>query len=247
MKCPITGEQLYLLYDGPVRHGGDGTYVPGKVWYHQKWDMAMLDPDNRISSEQYASGEYRARLGQGDPDSRRGKTDVEAFINARYLFPGRGENCVDFGAGNGSFLDAVSGMYETTTAVESERACWATMQRHHIAERIEGLLSGSADAVYSLQTLEHVEDWVYYLAEMARITKPGGQIGICVPAFAGWYVKDKPESWLKDYYVTHHNWYLSPRAFNYAAGALGMVTLMEHITNVGAKHDRLYMRFGVQG
>jgi len=245
VKCPITGDTLTLLYSGPVRHGAGGNYVPGKIWYHQTWDMAMLDPENRISEGQYESGEYRARLGQSDPVSRRGKTDIEAFINAPYLFAGRADVCVDFGAGNGSFLDAVKGMYGRTIAIERETLCYETLLRmgHDIERDIQMVDDRYANAVYCLQTLEHLEDWMFYLREFRRILAPSGQIGICVPAFSNAYIKDRPESWLKYYWATHHNWYLSPRSLNYAAARVGLVTIMERVANVGSRFDRLYMRF----
>jgi SAM-dependent methyltransferase len=56
-------------------------------------------------------------------------------------------------------------------------------------QRLEGLADGCAGAVLSMQVLEHVEDPLRAMREMARILKPGGYAVVAVPFLTSYHGK----------------------------------------------------------
>lgn len=245
MICPITGSEMRRLYRGPVRDGINGAYVMGSIWHNDELDMAMLEPSIAIEEQDYETDKYRMRLHQESPEMRRRQTDPEAFVNARYLFTSRGRACLDFGAGNGSFLDAMAMMFDTTYAVERSQSCKPLLERsgHIVLGEDWTSRVSDVDAVFCLQTLEHLKDWPQVFRQLAGVMAPKGVLGISVPRFSIGYVQGKPESWLRDYFVTHHLWYLSARAIIHIANSIGLLVAREHDANVGAQFDRTYLQF----
>ena len=99
--------------------------------------------------------------------------------------PGAGHRTLDFGAGVGTYAHAARNLGYDVSCVELDA---------DLRERLAGdgfaafrsttdLASGTFDLSYSLNVLEHIDDDEGALRELFRVTAPGGQLLIYVPAF----------------------------------------------------------------
>jgi SAM-dependent methyltransferase len=75
------------------------------------------------------------------------------------------------------------------------------------------LADGSADVVLCTETLEHVPDTTRFLAEMARVVRPGGSIILTVPFSARYH------------YIPHDYWRFTP-------ACLERLLAASHFTNI---------------
>jgi SAM-dependent methyltransferase len=126
-----------------------------------------------------------------------------AANSAAYLLPHLHgtERLLDVGAGPGTITADLAGLVAEVVAVEiSDEA--AALTRDGLAERgvanaevrvgdvhALDLPDGGFDVVHAHQVLQHVADPVTALREMARVTRPGGVIGVRDSDYAAfaWY------------------------------------------------------------
>lgn len=96
-----------------------------------------------------------------------------------------GDRVIDFGAGAGTFAAplAVAGM--EVTCVEPDDGLRMLLARKGLASvsGLDALASETADYVYTLNVLEHIEDDVSALRGLGRVLRPGGRLLVYVPAF----------------------------------------------------------------
>ncbi|MCB1906955.1 MAG: methyltransferase domain-containing protein [Rhodocyclaceae bacterium] len=92
---------------------------------------------------------------------------------------------VDFGAGNGLFAGRVRERGFDVRAVEPEPALNAAINASGIPclSSLDAVAPMSADGVYSLNVLEHIDDDEAVLARLFDILVPGGALYLYVPAF----------------------------------------------------------------
>ncbi len=97
--------------------------------------------------------------------------------------PPGADRAVDFGAGIGTFSDALQGRVGRTTCVEIDpfHREVLTSKGFEIAA-LEDIAQDSIDYAYSLNVIEHIDDDVGILRKIARTLKPHGRILIYVPA-----------------------------------------------------------------
>jgi SAM-dependent methyltransferase len=96
-----------------------------------------------------------------------------------------GGRLLDFGAGTGRFAGRVAAQGFDVVCVEPDRRLRGELERKGLRATADlaGVPSGSIDAVYSLNVLEHIEDDAAALEGLRRVLKPGGRLLLYVPAF----------------------------------------------------------------
>ncbi len=95
------------------------------------------------------------------------------------------EEVLDFGAGNGRFCLAVDERGIHVRAVEPDPELRAGIAARGVGavSSLEEVASGSVDAVYSINVLEHIEDDEAVLRALADRLRPHGRLLLYVPAF----------------------------------------------------------------
>lgn len=106
--------------------------------------------------------------------------------------PHVGGDILELGAGHGTFTTALAELGSSVTAVEPGRTA-----HERLAERVAGLPTVCVvpgvlddvdpahrfDAVVMINVLEHIDDDVGTVADVARRVRPGGTFAVWVPAF----------------------------------------------------------------
>ncbi len=92
---------------------------------------------------------------------------------------------VDFGAGLGTFSEAVRSRGVAVTCIEADRSLAQKLRDRgfEVHTDLDQLPSGQAEFVFSLNVLEHIADDVAVLRQLYRCLRPGGQLYLFVPAF----------------------------------------------------------------
>lgn len=96
---------------------------------------------------------------------------------------------LDFGAGNGTFLELLKNDKTTFLAIEPDPILQRKIRSKGNAKivSLEHLQEESVDFIYSLNVLEHIADDKAILNELRRVLRPGGALLIFVPAFPHLY------------------------------------------------------------
>jgi SAM-dependent methyltransferase len=117
----------------------------------------------------------------------------ELIVRAAHLAPRR-ELAIDFGAGLGTFTGVVAPFFQRVVAVEVEVESAAQLQAqgYEVMFDLSSIPDASADFVFSVSVLEHIDDEAAVLKEIRRVLKPGGKLFVYVPAFdALWSEMDR--------------------------------------------------------
>ncbi|MEP1930987.1 MAG: class I SAM-dependent methyltransferase [Hoeflea sp.] len=106
--------------------------------------------------------------------ARRSKT-YQAFVSGKHI--------VDFGCGDGAFLQSVR--YDTASCcgIELQRDYVAALNDDGIAchTELSAVADGSLDTAVSFHVLEHLPDPLPILRDIHRVLKPGGTVVVEVP------------------------------------------------------------------
>lgn len=133
---------------------------------------------NRRYYDQFAAG-YENHRGANDPGGYHDLLDeLESDFVSKY---GRGADVLEVGCGTGLVLQRIAGFAQTAKGVDLSEGMLAKAR-----ERGLDVVLGSAlelpfandqfDVTCSFKVLAHIPDIQRALAEMARVTKPGGVI-----------------------------------------------------------------------
>jgi len=92
---------------------------------------------------------------------------------------------VDFGAGSGTFAEIVRAQGHDVACIEPDPAQAANLGAAGFPTfaSCSEMKPASADAVYTLNVLEHIEDDAAAVRAIADILRPGGRLLVYVPAF----------------------------------------------------------------
>ena len=130
---------------------------------------------------------------------------LELQVLARYLELRPGEKILDVACGSGYWTRKLAAAHDcTAVGIDLSERDIATARRHHGGIHCTYLLSPaeslafpaeSFDKVISVCALEHFLSDTAALAEMARVLKPGGILGISVDSMSGPFVTESYRKW----------------------------------------------------
>ncbi|MHC8291366.1 class I SAM-dependent methyltransferase [Pseudomonas sp. XS1P51] len=152
--------------------------------FNQAFDADKLSYDADYQNEQAHSGQFQKHL-----------SDVEGII-ARHF---KGQELIEVGCGKGYFLELLKGLGYPITGIDP---AYEGSNADVIKAPFTRGLGLSADAIVLRHVLEHIQDPVSFLAEMAEANQ-GGQIYIEVPCF-DWIIEHR--AWF-DLFYEHVNYF----------------------------------------
>src|SRR3954451_8167980 len=146
----------------------------------------------------------------------RGRRAVLNAVLAGVDLPPRPE-ILDAGCGSGRTLDELARLGHASGIELNPFGVRAARERGHEGggAPVESIPhpDESFDLVTCLDVIEHTDDDVRALAELARVTKPGGHLIVTVPAH--------PRLWSAHDEINHHLRRYAPRSLETAAGKGG--------------------------
>ena len=134
-------------------------------------------------------------MNTGDPSGYTGIENLEVMAEARnynswlvhlILAHARsGAEVVDFGAGSGTFAEAVREAGAVVTCIEPDATLRTLLAQKgfEVHADLAGVAERTFDLVYSLNVLEHVEDDAAVVRVISQHVRSGGGVFIFVPAF----------------------------------------------------------------
>jgi SAM-dependent methyltransferase len=152
--------------------------------FNQAFDADKLSYDADYQNEQAHSGQFQKHL-----------SDVEGII-ARHF---KGQELIEVGCGKGYFLELLKGLGYAITGIDP---AYEGSNADVIKAPFTRGLGLAADAIVLRHVLEHIQDPVSFLAEMAEANQ-GGQIYIEVPCF-DWILAHR--AWF-DLFYEHVNYF----------------------------------------
>lgn len=152
--------------------------------FNQAFDANKLSYDADYQNEQAHSGQFQKHL-----------SDVEGII-ARHF---KGRELIEVGCGKGYFLELLKGLGYAITGIDP---AYEGSNADVIKAPFTRGLGLAADAIVLRHVLEHIQDPVSFLAEMADANQ-GGQIYIEVPCF-DWILEHR--AWF-DLFYEHVNYF----------------------------------------
>lgn len=152
--------------------------------FNQAFDANKLSYDADYQNEQAHSGQFQKHL-----------NDVEGII-ARHF---KGQELIEVGCGKGYFLELLKGLGYAITGIDP---AYEGSNADVIKAPFTRGLGLAADAIVLRHVLEHIQDPVSFLAEIADANQ-GGQIYIEVPCF-DWILEHK--AWF-DLFYEHVNYF----------------------------------------
>src|SRR5581483_11479518 len=139
--------------------------------------MPDLDP-TRAYYDEFAAG-YEAQRRPSDPHGYHAMIDdLEVAITARYA---RGKDLLEVGCGTGLLLERFAAFARSAKGIDLSPRMLDRAKARGLDVR-EGSATdlpfddGMFDVTVSFKVLAHVDDIGEALAEMARVTRPGGAI-----------------------------------------------------------------------
>lgn len=148
----------------------------------------------------------------------RGRRKIIATLLRPHLRPPA--RIIDIGSGGGAVAAALL-EFGSVTACDIDVRCAASVARrpgmrfaYGTAEAIP-FADGSFDLVTAFDVLEHLDDDVRALREMARVARPAGLVAVTVPAYQ-WL-------WGRQDEISHHRRRYTGRSLRQAISAAGLV------------------------
>lgn len=226
--CPLCRcDDTVNVYRGPIRAGTTGTYEDGYEVHSCKFcGVLHLLPKPTI---RYDRSEYR--------QSYNSSSRVEDYLalhdttQSRFMDvidqPLRGKTIADFGCGGGSLLDYLKGIAGETIAIEPYIGYHESLiaRGHKVyqygSDMISDENSPALDIAISQHVIEHVDDPVAYLKEIASALKSEGVLYLATPNSEDILRKAIPDSFEPFYFRTAHLWYFNRKSITWAFEAAG--------------------------
>ena len=223
--CPACGNDSWtVLFRGRIRDGSFGkmTNEPALIYQCAACTLARLETFV-IGSPEYESPDYRERYNDSS-DDRVLLTMHDPEQAARLSLIGfdklRDKIVVDYGCGHGAFLDAISGVANSTIGIEPLKVMHPSLkQRGHdvfgYADEALSLLRGKVDVVTSFGVIEHIEDPLEYLRNALALLSENGMLVLQTDNLDDLLMRTEAKGFADFFYRTAHNWYF--RASNLEA------------------------------
>jgi SAM-dependent methyltransferase len=225
--CPAcNGCEWVLSYQGGVRFGKFPQSQTGSVFACKQCGLKRLDGE----PVDYESPEYRALVdSDASPAGYYRAHDQEQVERLEVIGLGRLRDklVVDVGSGAGSFLDSVKGLALRTVAIEPARHFHAALRQkgHEVysfgADALPAL-AGKADLVTSFAVIEHVEDPLQFVRDLAALVRPGGQVLLSTPNARDWMIGFS-RAYAQFYYRIVHRWYFDESNLSSLLRRVGLV------------------------
>jgi len=151
----------------------------------------------------------------------------------------KSEAIYDFGAGIGTFAAELIADGYPVHCIEPDAAQFARLQeaKMRASRNLADLPDDSADLIYTLNVLEHIEGDRAALAELFRKIKPGGRLLIYVPAFMVIYSS-------MDRKVGHHRRYTRRELAEKVQGAGFRIRKNQYVDSLGFLASLAYKWIG---
>ena len=212
--CALCGSsERDVLYAGPIRTGrfGEVTADPRTVW------RCLGCGAGRLAAEavDYATDEYRTLVdGGGTAEDYHRLHDAEQADKLGRLGTDglRGKVLMDVGCGAGSFLDLARGFCETTIGIEpSSTLRAAAAAKGHVTfdlcHDVGREWRGRVDLAVCFSVVEHVDDPLALLREIAALLRPGGELLLSTPNRDDFLLALLPAEYGSFFYRRVHLWY----------------------------------------
>lgn len=189
-KCKLCqSEKVSIDYCGSIRLGMAAGYTDDDVTIYRCGDCGVLWHEYPLPDDYYKSEAYRTAIeGDADPENYFHLHDCEVLPKLKFTGTDiyRHKIVADIGCGGGSFLDFLSGVAETTIAVEpSEIYRYALEKRgHRCYEYTRQALADfgdAADVATSFDVIEHVDEPLSFLKDIYALLKSGGKMILGTP------------------------------------------------------------------
>ena len=223
--CEIcNGEDISVIYQGPIRDGAFGSTIEkSQIYKCNTCGISKVDENDSFEQKNYESSVYREEMGQG--------LSVDDFFNnadpiqihhldAFWPFSFRNKIVADVGCGAGSFIDHISGLASEVIAIEptkmyhdslSDRGC----KVFSYASYAKTKFNNGVDIIVSFQVIEHVENPIEFLKEIYSLLKKGGKLILATPNHDDILMKLLPESFPSFFYRRAHRWYFDEDSLTY--------------------------------
>jgi SAM-dependent methyltransferase len=213
-RCALCGSsQRDVLYAGPIRTGRFGEVTPDSrtVW------RCLTCGAGRLGAEavDYETDEYRNLVdGGGTAEDYHRLHDAEQADKLSRLGSHalRGKVLMDVGCGAGSFLDLARGYCQATIGIEpSSSLRAAAAAKGHVTfdlcRHVSGEWRGRVDLAVCFSVVEHVDDPLALLREIAGVLRPGGQLLLSTPNRDDFLLELLPAEYGAFFYRRVHLWY----------------------------------------
>jgi len=170
-----------------------------------------------FTSPQFTAADY-ARIYASVNSQNREKVTGEARFGALADLVGKMEKkgrFLDFGCGNGGFLDAMPGFeavgFEVAEISEGVLRRGNFVTGHILAGDLStaGLFPASFDFIVAWDVLEHLADPAQQMWRLNSLLRPGGRLYLTLPNSASWMSWLTGEKW--NMLLLEHLWYFGPK------------------------------------
>jgi len=201
--------------------------------------------------EIYVSSEYRSLLDDAtDAAGFFAEHDISQLQNLSVLWPNslRGKVVADIGCAAGSFLDHVRGLAAETIAVEPCADYHQSLRQraykvHSLTRDAVQSDAGRVDFAFSFSVIEHVGNPRAFLAEIAALLAPGGQLLVSTPNRRDALMTLLPADYPSFFYRSVHRWYFDVESFSRCAAAAGLsVTESRCVHRFGLSNAMIWLR-----
>ncbi len=223
MQCAICGcEDVDVIYDGLIRDGrfGNWTKEKYKMYKCQNCETIWHDGLKNESKEYYETTAYRESIGDKQLVEDFYKAhDADVINKLNYIGTGglRGKVVSDIGCGGGSLLDFISGVADSTVAIEPSMVYREAMKKrgHDTYAYVEDAINAGvkADVALSFDVVEHVDDPISFMKGIYDLLKEDGIAIIGTPSDAPVLRKICGEYFEKFYFRYAHPWIFSKKSF----------------------------------
>jgi 2-polyprenyl-3-methyl-5-hydroxy-6-metoxy-1,4-benzoquinol methylase len=226
--CKICGDnELAVVFMGKIRDGLPGKLTSSnhKVFQCSKCRVRFLEKFS--PQELYESKAYRKKFsGSSQLDDFRYAHDElwNNKIQRIGIHNCRNKVVADFGAGGGSFLDALQGFAKKTIAIEPARHWHKEIKKKHLVFSYGNELSEAKikiDIGISFDVIEHVPSPENYLREIHNSLKSNGRLLLMTPNTNELLFDLDKENFEPFYYRTAHSYYFCKDSIKFLLERIG--------------------------